>query len=321
MGGGAEHSRDAAWCNRFLDMMSAERGAARNSIAAYTRDLDDYCALLRTRGTDAGAASSDDVRAFLAGLDAQGLARTSIARKLSAVRQFHLFLLREGFVSNNPAAIVERPKAARPLPKILTRGDVERLLAVAALEADGKRGVKAFKSLRNWCLLELLAATGLRVSELVQLPYRTVNLRDNALIIRGKGGRDRMVPVSARAKAALAAYADVLKDTHEKPVWLFPSHGKQGVLTRQHFAVELKRLARVAGLRAETLSPHTLRHAFASYLLEKGADLRAVQSMLGHADIATTQIYTHVQPERLQRAVEQFHPLARRLPGVRPKKS
>ncbi len=303
---------DSAWQNRFLDMMSAERGAAQNSLVAYERDLTDYLGFLKVMGVSSGTADAESVKAYLADLDTRGMARTTVARKLSAIRQFHLFLQGEGLTQSNPAMAVGRPKAARPLPKIIVRSDVEKLLAAAEAEVGGAKGGKLLKAMRMLCLLELLAATGLRVSELVSLPFRVLPLRDGTLMIRGKGGRDRMVPVSQRAQAALKRYAELLTQDGVVPRHLFPSHGSKGMLTRQHFALELKRLAAVAGLDHRVLSPHKLRHAFASHLLERGVDLRAVQSMLGHADIATTQIYTHVQPERLKRAVEQFHPLAKK---------
>jgi integrase/recombinase XerD len=308
-----DDARDEAWQNRFLDMMSAERGAAKNSLEAYARDLADYTTFLTQCGVSSATAGVEDLRGYLADLDERGMARTTVSRKLSAIRQYHRFLHGEGLIATNPTAAIDRPKAARPLPKIVGRNDVEKLLAAAAREIETAKGPKRLRALRMACLLELLAATGLRVSELVGLPFRVWPLRDGTLMIRGKGGRDRMVPVSARAQEALARYTEVLISDGEKPRYLFPSHGAQGMLTRQHFAVELKRYAGLAGIDHRLLSPHALRHAFASFLLERGVDLRAVQSMLGHADISTTQIYTHVQPERLKRAVEQFHPLANNL--------
>jgi integrase/recombinase XerD len=301
---------DAAWHNRFLDMMSAERGAAPNSLDAYARDLTDFLAFLaRSRQTSA-TATSGSISAYLAHLDDEGLARSTASRKLSAIRQYFRFLAGEGLIARNPAATIERPKPARPLPKILSRSDVEHLLATARDSALALEGSKRFKALRLWALLELLAATGLRVSELVNLPFSQRPVEGGVLTIRGKGGRERLVPVSRRAAEAVATYAEALTKHYGAPRWLFPSHGKGGALTRQHFALEMKRVAASAGIDHRLVSPHVLRHAFASHLLDRGADLRAVQSMLGHADIATTQIYTHVQPERLQRAVEEFHPLA-----------
>ncbi len=297
----------------FLEMMSAERGAARNSLDAYRRDLVDYHGYLHGIGRTALTAASDDVRGYLAHLDDIGMARTTVARRLSAVRQFHGFLLGERIASDNPAALVEGPKAHRTLPTIVSSQQVDRLLAAVADRVAHSDGVRHFKALRLQCLLELLAVTGLRVSELVSLPLQAVPDTDPFLIVRGKGGRERIVPVAPRALLVLRTYMGVVRDQFEHPPkWLFPSHGKGGSLTRQHFAVELKALAREAGVDASLVSPHVLRHVFASALLAKGADLRAVQQMLGHADIATTQIYTHVQPERLQQAVERFHPLSKK---------
>jgi integrase/recombinase XerD len=302
---------DAAWRDRFLDMMSAERGAARNSLEAYARDLEDFSACLAKDNKTSVSVTPDSIRAYLADLEGRGLKRSSVSRKLSAIRQYFRFLAGEELIAQDPTAEIERPKPALPLPKILGRSDVEHLLATACDETLKSDISKRFKALRLWALLELLAATGLRVTELVGLPYGPRVIDGEVLIVRGKGGRERLVPVSRRALAALLPYLEELKKRDETPRWLFPSHGKGGALTRQHFAVELKRIATLAGLDYRRVSPHVLRHAFASYLLDRGADLRAVQSMLGHADISTTQIYTHVQPERLQRAVETYHPLAR----------
>jgi integrase/recombinase XerD len=299
--------------SRFLEMMSAERGAAKNSVSAYRRDLDDYTVFLAARGADAKSATSDDVRAYLVELDARGMAKSSTARKLSAIKQFHLFLLGEGLAAQNPATIVEGPRKQAALPKFLNDADLARILQTAADGVATAKPPQRFKALRLQCLVELLAATGLRVSELVGLRYNTVQAEKDFLLIRGKGGRERMVPVSKRAQAVLRDYLSLLKlQSDEAPKWLFPSHGESGALSRQHFALELKTLARAAGVEASKVSPHVLRHVFASGLLAHGADLRAVQQMLGHADISTTQIYTHVQTERLTSTVEQYHPLARR---------
>jgi integrase/recombinase XerD len=297
--------------NRFLEMMSAERGAAKNSILAYNRDLEDYSAFLNTRKQQPETASSDDVRAYLADLEYRGLARSSAARKLSAIKQFHLFLQGEGLASQNPATIVEGPKKPRSLPKTLNTTDVEQLLNAAAAAVSAAKPEKRLKAMRLHCLVELLGATGLRVSELIALKLNAVKSESDFLTIKGKGGRERMVPVSRRAQAVLKDYVSLLKLHPTTSPWLFPSHGHGGNLTRQHFALELKALAGDAGLDADAISPHVLRHAFASGLLAKGADLRSVQQMLGHADISTTQIYTHIQSERLVSTIEQFHPLAK----------
>jgi integrase/recombinase XerD len=294
---------------RFLEMMAAERGASANTLAAYRRDLDAYA---QERGGDLRAAGPDGVRAHLASLSAQGLARSSAARKLSAIRQFHRFLHGDGLSPDNPATAIDSPRAARPLPKMISPEEVERLLAAARIRVEQGEGKRLLKALRLLCLIELLYATGLRVSELVGLGLRAATGEKDFILVKGKGGRERLVPVSAAARAALDEYLAALKTSGEGgSKWLFPSSGAAGHLTRQHFALELKALAPEAGLAAETLSPHVLRHGFASHLLAGGADLRAVQQMLGHADISTTQIYTHIQADRLRQVVETHHPLAR----------
>jgi integrase/recombinase XerD len=298
---------------RFLEMMSAERGAAANSLAAYRRDLQSYLEFLSSGGVALKSVCTDDVRRFLAQAEYLGLARATAARRLSAVKQFHGFLQAEGLAQENPAAIVEGPRAAKPLPKMLSDAEMIALLAAAEERVQKAEGKALFKALRLQCLLELLAATGLRVSELVGLSYRVALTDDAFLTIKGKGGRERIVPFSDRARGFLKTYVKVLKaETDSEPKWLFPSHGAGGMLTRQHFGLELKSLAVATGLDGSSVSPHVLRHVFASDLLAHGADLRAVQQMLGHADISTTQIYTHVQVERLKEVVEKFHPLSKK---------
>ncbi len=298
---------------RFLEMMLAERGAATNSIAAYGRDLEDYLVFLVERDLMPATAVSDDIRDYLASLEERGLARSSASRKLSAIKQFHLFLQSEGLANGSPATIVQGPKAHSSLPKILQEEEVRKLLQAAHEQVARADAKGRFRAIRLQCLVELLAATGLRVSELVGLKHAAVKAERDFLLVKGKGGRERMVPVALRAQNVLRNYLTLLKEQSDGvPSWLFPSHGKSGALTRQHFALELKALAGLAGLDAEKISPHVLRHAFATDLLAHGADLRAVQQMLGHADIATTQIYTHVQTERLSATVRDFHPLARR---------
>ncbi len=301
---------------RFLEMMSAERGAARNSIAAYGRDLENWFGFLKQRGQSALDASTQDVRDFQGEAERLGLSRATAARRLSAIKQFHGFLHGEGKTKENPAAIVEGPRAAVRLPKILNGRDMAALMAAAATQAERAERGQMFKAMRLYCLLSILAATGLRVSELITLTYRAVMSGDDFLLVKGKGGRERLVPLSTAARGVVQDYVKLLRAEYEgEPKFLFPSHGAQGVLTRQHFALELKALARLAGLDADKISPHVLRHVFASELLARGADLRAVQQMLGHADISTTQIYTHVQAERLQEAVEKYHPLAKKGRG------
>jgi len=305
----------------FLEMMSAERGAAANTLDAYARDLAAYLAFLTTRRRRTAEAVSADVEAFAAALAAEGLSRATQMRRLSAVRQFHRFLYGEQLAADNPAAGVASPRRARPLPDVLTQADVEALLAAAA-NAAGRPASPArrLRALKVRCLVELLAATGLRVSEVLALPFRTALSADGVLDVTGKGGRERLVPVAARALDAAAAYAAAVKDDcaarkRPPPRFLFAGRDGKGAMTRQAAALDLKSLAIAAGIDPARVHPHVLRHAFATRLVNAGADLRAVQQLLGHADIATTQIYTHVAGERLRSVVEAHHPLSRRRNG------
>ena len=310
--------RDRHLVDSFLEMMSAERGAGSNTLQAYRRDLSEYRLFLARRGVVAAEATTGDIRAYLMLVKASGHAGSTQARRLSAVRQFHRFLYGEGIAAADPAAIVEAPRRSRPLPKTLSLAEVDRLIATARMRAGAAEGPAGLRAFRLYCLIELLYATGLRVSELVALPLAAASTQDCFLIIRGKGGRERLVPLSEAARQAMTAYLAAYRAARpvHRPQWLFPSHSGSGHLTRQHFAVELKGLAEAAGLRAEAVSPHVLRHAFASHLLAGGADLRTVQQLLGHADIATTQIYTHILSQRLHDIVATHHPLARRRPGT-----
>lgn len=307
----------------FLDMLMAERGAAAQTIEAYSRDLSAFLAFLATKGSDAREASADMVRAFLAGLSRKGLAATSRARKLSAIRQFFRFLLAEGLRSDDPCSAIDSPKLGRPLPKILSLAEVEGLLQTAVESAErAANGSARLRGLRLYALLETLYATGLRVSELVALRRAVLAADDRVLTVKGKGGRERLVPLNNAARKALKTYRAAIDADDPKgrgasrggalgrgaSPWLFPS--ANGHLTRQRFGQELKELAISYGIEPARVSPHVLRHAFASHLLERGADLRTVQQLLGHADISTTQIYTHVLEERLRRLVEEHHPLA-----------
>jgi integrase/recombinase XerD len=298
----------------FLDMQAAERGAGSNTLAAYRNDLADLSAHLRAAGVSLIDAGTDDLRGFLAELSERGFKASSLARRLSAVRQLYRFLYAEGKRSDDPAAVLEGPKRARTLPKVLSIAEVDNLLTQArANTEDGKQPPAArLRSARLLCLLEVVYATGLRVSELVALPSSSARRDQRMLVVRGKGGKERLVPLNQAAKRAMAEYlalrAEGGHDAQSK--WLFPSFGEQGHLTRQHFARELKALAGGCGIQPARLSPHVLRHAFASHLLHNGADLRVVQTLLGHADISTTQIYTHVLEERLKTLVRDLHPLA-----------
>jgi integrase/recombinase XerD len=297
----------------FLEMMSAERGAAGNTLSSYQRDLEDLQQFLVNQEKSALRAGTDDLSAYLAHLNSQGFAASSQARRLSAMRQFYKFLYAEGLRGDDPSAILDAPKKSRSLPKTMSETDVSRLLEQAAAEAS-QDGSDQLSRLRMLALLELLYATGMRVSELVSLPAKVLDQEGRFLMIRGKGNKERLVPLSRSAIAAMQSYARArtaaLAKTGDSP-WLFPSAGKEGYLPRQVFARDLKGLAARAGLRTTMISPHVMRHAFASHLLQNGADLRVVQELLGHSDISTTQIYTHVLEERLRELVETHHPLAK----------
>jgi integrase/recombinase XerD len=297
----------------FLEMLAAERGAARLTLAAYRNDLADLAGFLASRGTALEHADAAALHDYLATAATRRLAPRTLARRLSAMRQFFRFLVSDGSRTDDPTAGLDAPRLGRPLPKILSEAEIGRLIAAAA-------GWPEEEGARLRAILELLYATGLRVSELVGLPLATTQRDPRFLLVRGKGGKERVVPLSGPARQALAAYlADRPRFlTGNQPSrWLFPSRGAAGHLTRQRCGQLLKALALAARLDPARLSPHVLRHAFASHLLDHGADLRSVQQMLGHADIATTQIYTHVQSERLRRLVETAHPLARRKPRLR----
>jgi len=308
----------------FLDMLAAERGAGENTLAAYGRDLADFSAYLVAKRRPVASASTDDVRGYLGQLDKRAFAATSVARRLSAIRQLYRFLFAEGHRRDDPAAILAGPKRGRTVPKVLSIAEVDRLLATARAAglAPNVTAPERLRAARLNCLIEVLYATGLRVSELVTLPVSAAERQARMLIVRGKGGKERMVPLNEAAKEAMRDYLALLAEaspqlagaqtakSQAKTKWLFPSFGESGHLSRQHFARDLKALAAAAGLRAEQVSPHVLRHAFASHLLHNGADLRVVQTLLGHADISTTQIYTHVLEERLKSLVRDLHPLA-----------
>jgi integrase/recombinase XerD len=296
----------------FLEMLSAERGAAANTLSSYRRDLVDYAAFLTKKGSSVEAADRPVISAYLDQLQRAGLAQSTTARRLSALRQFHQFLVSDRVRPDDPTRIIDGPKPTRHLPRTLSVDAVDQLLAQTHQAAQSNRP----EALRLNCLLELVYATGLRVSELVALPLQAALGDPRVLIVRGKGGRERMVPLGNAAREAMAAYLPAREifltaaRRANADKFLFPSDGAQGHLTRQRFGQLLKQVAIDAGINPASLSPHTLRHAFASHLLENGADLRSVQQMLGHADISTTQIYTHVLQARLKALVETHHPLA-----------
>ena len=301
----------------FLEMLEAERGAARNTLDAYRRDLGDFLEFTQTAGRTLAATQRVGITQYLQHIATEGLAPASRARRLSSLRQFYRFLEREGVISTNPADGAEAPKRAKPLPKTLSIGEVDRLLTLAKSATTGLQGRDLVRAVRFHCLVELLYATGLRVTELVSLPRSVLQGDPRVLTIKGKGGRERMVPLNSAARTALDRYLSLgtAPDDGVAPMvanrWLFPSRSAEGHLTRQRFAQDLKNLAIAADLDPERVSPHVLRHAFASHLLDRGADLRSVQQLLGHADISTTEIYTHVLEERLKKVVFEHHPLAK----------
>jgi integrase/recombinase XerD len=304
---------DARWISTFLDAQAAELDAAENTLLAYGRDLKAFSAFLAANGLDLAGATKADIEAFLVGCEVEGLAVSTRARRLSAVKQLYRFAFEEGWRAENPALRITGPGKARTLPKTLTEAEVGQLLGAAA-----DHGRTAAERLRNACLMELLYATGMRVSELVGLPASAARGDPRMLLVRGKGGKERMVPLSAPARAALAAWLARrdeaqeiarLKGARPSP-FLFPSSGKLGHLTRHRFHGLIKEFAVAAGISPDTVTPHRLRHAFATHLLANGADLRAIQTLLGHADLSTTEIYTHVLDERLKELVLTRHPLA-----------
>ena len=295
------------WAEAFLEMMAVERAAARNTLTAYGKDLADAGGFLAGRGRGLPDASAEDVEAYFESLGARGLAASTAARRRAALRQFYRFVLGEGWRADDPSRRVDAPRQGRPLPRVLSRDEMERLIAAAAAR-DGAQG------LRLACMVELIYASGLRVSELLSLPL-AVLARDPAyLIVKGKGGKERLAPLNDAARTAVKAYLDVRPTfVHGPPSpWLFPSRGAGGRLTARRFSQLLGEAAADAGIDPARVSPHVLRHAFATHLLEGGADLRTVQTLLGHADISTTQIYTHVAEDRLREVVQTKHPLGRK---------
>lgn len=316
---------DSRLIDLFLDMLAAEQGAGDNTLSAYRRDLEDLSAFLKHAGQGFADASTQALRDYLADLDTRGFKSSSVARRLSSTRHLFRFLLNERIRADDPAAILSGPKRGRPLPKVLSIADVDRLLTRARelMQASGQSAAQQVRAARLHCLLEVLYATGLRVSELVSLPLSAARRDARMIVVRGKGDKERLVPLNDSARQAMADYLAAIASVQgakdgQKPAakapkpskWLFPSFGESGHLTRQHFARDLKDLAVAAGLPARVISPHVVRHAFASHLLHNGADLRIVQTLLGHTDISTTQIYTHVVEERLKSLVRDLHPLA-----------
>jgi integrase/recombinase XerD len=310
---------DSKLIHLFLDMLAAEQGAGDNTLDAYRRDLTDFSEFLGRAGQNFAGAGTDVLRDYLADLDTRGFKSSSVARRLSAMRHLFRFLLNERIRGDDPAAILSGPKRGRGLPKVLSISDVDRMLTRAKelTQPEGASPQQRLRAMRLHCLLEVLYATGLRVSELVALPLSASRRDASMIVVRGKGNKERLVPLNEASRQAMADYLaamEALKPDKKKNAasskWLFPSFGESGHLTRQHFARDLKELAAASGLAPRLVSPHVLRHAFASHLLHNGADLRIVQTLLGHTDISTTQIYTHVVEERLKSLVRDLHPLA-----------
>ncbi len=307
---------DAGLISLFLDMLAAEQGAGENTLDAYRRDLEDLSEFLTHAGKSFAGADTQTLRDYLADLDTRGFKSTSVARRLSSMRHLFRFLLNERIRSDDPAAILSGPKRGRSLPKVLSIADVDRMLTRAKeLTQIDATPAQRLRALRLHCLLEVLYATGLRVSELVSLPLSAARRDARMIVVRGKGNKERLVPLNEASRQAMADYlaaVQVMKPEKKAAPskWLFPSFGESGHLTRQHFARDLRELAAASGLAPRLVSPHVLRHAFASHLLHNGADLRIVQTLLGHTDISTTQIYTHVVEERLKSLVRDLHPLA-----------
>ena len=284
----------------FLEMLTVERGAAANTIASYTLDLNDFSAFAAGQRQTTAGADANTCQSYMASLHARGLSARTAARRLSALRQFHLFLMREGVREDDPTSQLDTPRLPQPLPKFLTEAEVDALLA-AATRKPGRPGALARAA------LELLYATGMRVSELLSLPRSALGAKAEVMIIKGKGSKERMVPLSLAAKEAAAA---LLAITETQSRWLFPGRDPRQPLTRQAFFLLLKQIALEAGLDPARVSPHVLRHSFASHMLARGADLRSLQMLLGHADISTVQIYTHIQTERLRQVMDAHHPLS-----------
>ena len=317
---------DPKLINLFLDMIAAEQGAGDNTLDAYRRDLTDFSEFLGRAGQNFTGTDTQTLRDYLADLDARGFKSSSVARRLSAMRHLFRFLLNERIRSDDPAAILSGPKRGRGLPKVLSIADVDRMLmrAKELTQAAQASTSQRLRALRLYCLLEVLYATGLRVSELVTLPLSAARRDARMIVVRGKGSKERLVPLNEASRQAMADYLaamealkpEKMKNAAAASKWLFPSFGESGHLTRQHFARDLKELAAASGLAPRLVSPHVLRHAFASHLLHNGADLRIVQTLLGHTDISTTQIYTHVVEERLKSLVRDLHPLGEKTNGT-----
>ena len=298
----------------FLEALASERGASGNTIDAYGRDLADYEAYLTGKGANPLKADAGAVRSFLAARGARKLSAASLARRLSAIRQFHKFLTAEGWRRDDPTLNVEGPRRSRPLPRLMSAAEVERLISTAreGLDVAERPLRERLEAARMACLIELIYGSGLRVSEALSLKKAIAVAKSPLIAVSGKGGKERLAPLSSPARAAIGVFRALLDQAAPAMAaapWLFPAGSASGHMTRQAFARDLKRVAAAAGIAPQRVSPHVLRHAFASHLLQNGADLRVVQDLLGHADIATTQIYTHVLDERAKAMVRDLHPM------------
>ncbi|MFY0597277.1 MAG: site-specific tyrosine recombinase XerD [Cognatishimia sp.] len=301
------------WISTFLEAQAAELGASNNTQMAYARDLKGFSEWTETRGQVFSQLNREDIEDYLVYCDNQGLAKSTRARRLSAIKQLYRFAFEEGWRDTNPAIQIKGPGLDKRLPKTLEVEEVDKLIEAARLSGRNKN-----ERTRNICLMELLYATGMRVSELVSMPVSASRGDPRMLLIKGKGGKERMVPLSSPARAALVAWLEI-RDANEEESqrkgkaassFLFPSRGKLGHLTRHRFYAMIKEFAVASGVNPDKVTPHTLRHAFATHLLANGADLRSIQTLLGHADVATTEIYTHVLDERLKSLVLESHPLS-----------
>jgi integrase/recombinase XerD len=307
-------SSDHNWISRYAEAQAAELGAAENTRLSYGRDLIGFSDWLGLQGLSFETAQRADVEAYLVACEAEGLAQSTRARRLSSIKQLFRFAFEEGWRTDNPAIQIRGPGRSKRLPKTLSEDEVSQLLTAAR-----SLGRNEFDRARNTCLIEVLYATGMRASELVELPISAVRGDPRMLLVRGKGDKERMVPLSPPARAALIQWLE-LRDSAEEAAriekgvkpspFVFPSRGKAGHLTRVGFYQLIKDMAVAAGLSPDKVTPHVMRHAFATHLLANGADLRSIQTLLGHADLSTTEIYTHVLDERLKELVLTHHPLA-----------
>jgi integrase/recombinase XerD len=301
----------------FIEMMSVERAASLNTQSAYQRDLNDFYNFLSKKRTDFRLVNQQIIRSYISEINSIGIKSNTLARKISSIRQFYKFLFQENIIIHNPLNGIENPKLGRPLPKLMSEEHIFRIIIYTKemIKKDKISIKKKYQYQRFLSQLEILYSTGMRISELLTLKFDQIFDNDNFLTVTGKGGKERIVPLTEDAKTAIKEYIDLLSIFYDldKVIYFYPSRDSRKHITRQHFANELKCIARETGLDESKISPHVLRHAFASHLLSNGADLRAVQQMLGHSDISTTQIYTHILDEKLKSIIKEKHPLAKKL--------